>query len=330
MSIIVQRLRLEGVRSRIAKVRDRISIGIGRRLDKMTPQVEATQAGDRAGTRPAETPGLLTGYFAYINRSRLLTHEEEIELGKRAREGDREARKRLVKRNLKLVVGVAKRYRGKGLPFEDLIQEGNIGLIKAVEKFDPGLGYRFSTYAMWRIRQVIQRAVADKGRELRIPVHMWEKMRKTSKVYAWLCSELRREPAEEEVAEGLGWEVEQIRDAVEVMQEYMISLNQTVGQEGGHAELGDFLRDESAPEVSEAVVHNVELALLNEAIKGLSERARHVLVRRHGLDGLAEATLRELAEELNISKGRVRLLQRKAEKMLRTAKHGRFLRGGAA
>ena len=150
--------------------------------------------------RESETPELLAKYLAHIGRGELLTHQEEIDLSKGAKAGDRRARQRLIEKNLRLVVSVAKKYRGYGLPFEDLIQEGNIGLMKAVEKFDPDRGYRFSTYATWWIRQAVQRAVADKGRTIRVPVHMTEKIRKVSRTYNELSAELEREPTDEEVA----------------------------------------------------------------------------------------------------------------------------------
>src|ERR687898_3588686 len=162
----------------------------------------------RAPERPSETPDLIPGYFAHIDKGKLLTHAEEIDLSKRAKAGDKGARQRLIEKNLRLVVSVAKKYRGMGLPFEDLIQEGNIGLMKAVEKFDPDRGLRFSTYATWWVRQAGQRAVADKGRTIRIPVHMGEKVRKVSRAYRELSAELEREPNEYELAERLGWKVE--------------------------------------------------------------------------------------------------------------------------
>src|SRR5215216_1736465 len=166
----------------------------------------------RGPERPSETPDLIPGYFAHIDKGKLLTHAEEIDLSTRAKAGDTGARKRLIEKNLRLVVSVAKKYRGQGLPFEDLIQEGNIGLMKAVEKFDPDRGFRFSTYATWWVKQAVQRAVADKGRTIRMPVHRGDKLRKMARAYNELSSEMEHEPADEEVAGRLGWSVEDVRD----------------------------------------------------------------------------------------------------------------------
>jgi RNA polymerase primary sigma factor len=177
-----------------------------------------------------KTPELLTGYLERIGRESLLAREEELDLSRRARSGNAQARARLIEKNLKLVVSVAKRYCGMGVPFEDLIQEGNIGLIKAVEKFDPEKGWRFSTYATWWIRQVIARAVADKGRAIRLPVHTGEKARKAVRTRNELSAHLGRDPTDEEVAEKLGWTAQEVRAAIGLLAD-VVSLDQPVGSE---------------------------------------------------------------------------------------------------
>src|SRR3954452_21796266 len=190
-----------------------------------------------------EAPELLPDYFARIDKGKLLTHEEEIDLSKRAKTGDKTARQRLIEKNLRLVISVAKKYRGMGLPFEDLIQEGNIGLMKAVEKYDPDRGWRFSTYATWWVRQAVQRAVADKGRTIRVPVHMGEKIRKMARVYNELSAEHETEPTDEEVAERLGWTVEDVRDVKDAMPNAS-SLNRPLGSEEDGSELGELVEPE--------------------------------------------------------------------------------------
>jgi RNA polymerase primary sigma factor len=276
-----------------------------------------------------ETPELIASYLVKISRDRLLTHPEELELSRRAREGDKRARQRLIEKNLRLVVSVAKKYRGYGLPFEDLIQEGNIGLMKAVEKYDPDRGFRFSTYATWWIRQAVQRAVIDKGRVIRVPVHMAEKIRKIGRTFGELLSEHGREPTEEEVAEHLGWGVEEVRIAMSATPD-ATSLNKALGVEEGAAELMDIVEDVHTPETPDAVIQEMETSGLWVAVGRLPERARHVLVRRYGLDGRERATLADLANELGLSRERIRQIQSEAEQLLKTEENSRMLRWAVA
>ena len=272
------------------------------------PAVRRSQGG--------EAPPLLAGYLRRLGRGKLLTPEEELALGRRARSGEAQARARLIERNLRLVVSVAKRYRGMGLPFEDLIQEGNLGLMKAAERFDPEMGYRFSTYATWWIRQAIVRTFEDKGRAIRLPVHTGEKARKAARTRNELSAQLGRESTDEEVAERLGWTAREVPAAIELLAD-VASLERPVSSEDGAPGVGEFLEDERASEVPEAVIQEMENALLWKSLEEMSDRERRVLVRRYGLDGREPATLAEVGAELGVTRERVRQLQSSAEWRLR-------------
>ena len=283
---------------------------------------------DRFGGRgegATGTPELIRGYFDRIDKGDLLTRRQEAQLARRVRDGDGRARSRLVEKNLRLVISVAKRYRGMGLPFEDLIQEGNVGLMNAVGKFDPEKGYRFSTYATWWIRQAVQRAVADKGRTIRVPVHMGDKICKMARAYNELSARLAREPTDEEVAELLGWNPDEVRFVKGAMPDAS-SLNRPLSPDGSGGEVGELIEDRDAPDPAGETMRALAMTRFEEAVAALPERHRHVLLRRYGLDGGDATTLAALSAEFGVSRERVRQIQREAEEILREGRHGEFMR----
>lgn len=262
------------------------------------------------------TPELLTGYMKSIGeKGPLLSRAEEVDLAERCRDGENGACHILVERNLRLVVSIAKKYRGMGLAFEDLIQEGNIGLMRAVEKFDPERGYRFSTYATWWIRQAIGRAAAEKGRTIRVPTYMRDKIRKVRRAANELAAELGREPSEAELAEKTGTSPEEIREIQQTTPD-ATSLNRPITSADDSVELGHLVKDETVSDTLEATVEKMELAGLKSVLERLPERLRYVLIKRYGLDGRNPATLAQLSEELGITRERVRQVQIVAERTL--------------
>jgi len=254
-------------------------------------------------------------YLKEIGRVPLLTAEEEIELAKRIEQGDEEAKRRLAEANLRLVVSIAKRYVGRGMLFLDLIQEGNLGLIKAVEKFDYRKGYKFSTYATWWIRQAITRAIADQARTIRIPVHMVETINKLIRVSRQLLQEYGREPTPEEIAEKMGISVERVREIQKIAQE-PISLETPIGEEED-SHLGDFIEDEDALAPAEAASYMLLREQLEGVLDSLTPREEKVLRLRFGLDDGRSRTLEEVGKEFGVTRERIRQIEAKALRKLR-------------
>ncbi|AAM24949.1 DNA-directed RNA polymerase sigma subunits (sigma70/sigma32) [Caldanaerobacter subterraneus subsp. tengcongensis MB4] len=254
-------------------------------------------------------------YLKEIGKIPLLTPEEEIELAKRIEQGDEEAKKRLIEANLRLVVSIAKRYVGRGMLFLDLIQEGNLGLLKAVEKFDYRKGYKFSTYATWWIRQAITRAIADQARTIRIPVHMVETINKLIRVQRQLLQELGREPTPEELAKEMGMPEEKVREILKIAQE-PVSLETPIGEEED-SHLGDFIPDEDAPAPAEAAAYTMLKEQLMDVLDTLTPREEKVLRLRFGLDDGRARTLEEVGKEFNVTRERIRQIEAKALRKLR-------------
>lgn len=263
-------------------------------------------------------------YLKEIGKVSLLTADEEIELAKKMEEGDESAKKRLAEANLRLVVSIAKRYVGRGMLFLDLIQEGNLGLIKAVEKFDYRKGYKFSTYATWWIRQAITRAIADQARTIRIPVHMVETINKLIRVSRQLLQELGREPTPEEIAEEMDMSVERVREILKISQE-PVSLETPIGEEED-SHLGDFIQDDNVPVPADAAAFTLLKEQLIEVLGTLTEREQKVLRLRFGLDDGRARTLEEVGKEFNVTRERIRQIEAKALRKLRHPSRSRKLR----
>jgi RNA polymerase primary sigma factor len=301
---------------------------------------EASEApGEAATASPAvkdhETPAIqiahavATGdsirmYLAEIGRVRLLTHADEIRLAKGIARGDKRCKDKLVEANLRLVVSIAKKYRNRGVSFLDLIQEGNLGLIRAAEKFDHCKGFKFSTYATWWIRQAITRAIADKGRTIRIPVHMVEKVNKFHRTHRRMVQTLGREPTDEEIAHELKMPVEEILRLQEISQR-SISLETPVGDDDS-SELGDFLEDASSVTPTEAVSESLLKLHLREALDELPERERQIIELRFGMKDDRPRTLEEVGREFDITRERVRQIQMKTLNLLREQRRTQNLR----
>ena len=263
-------------------------------------------------------------YLKEIGKVPLLSAEREIELAQRMEEGDEEAKKELAEANLRLVVSIAKRYVGRGMLFLDLIQEGNLGLIKAVEKFDYHKGYKFSTYATWWIRQAITRAIADQARTIRIPVHMVETINKLIRVSRQLLQELGREPTPEEIAKELDMPVERVREILKISQE-PVSLETPIGEEED-SHLGDFIQDDNVPVPAVAAAQTLLKEQLDEVLDTLTEREQKVLRLRFGMNDGRARTLEEVGKEFDVTRERIRQIEAKALRKLRHPSRSRKLR----
>ena len=263
-------------------------------------------------------------YLKEIGKVPLLSADEEVELAKKMETGDLDARKRLAEANLRLVVSIAKRYVGRGMLFLDLIQEGNLGLIKAVEKFDYRKGYKFSTYATWWIRQAITRAIADQARTIRIPVHMVETINKLIRVQRQLLQELGREPYPEEIAKEMNLPVDRVREIQKISQE-PVSLETPIGEEED-SHLGDFIQDDNVPVPAEAAAFTLLKEQLSEVLGTLTDRERKVLELRFGLDDGRARTLEEVGKEFNVTRERIRQIEAKALRKLRHPSRSRKLK----
>ncbi|CEH29655.1 RNA polymerase subunit sigma [Aneurinibacillus migulanus] len=288
--------------------------------EEIMPQQDGEESEDFSFDDLSVPPGVKINdpvrmYLKEIGRVPLLSAEEEIKLAKRIEQGDEEAKRRLAEANLRLVVSIAKRYVGRGMLFLDLIQEGNMGLIKAVEKFDYQKGYKFSTYATWWIRQAITRAIADQARTIRIPVHMVETINKLIRVSRQLLQELGREPSPEEIAEKMDLTPEKVREIMKIAQE-PVSLETPIGEEDD-SHLGDFIEDQDALAPSDAAAYELLKEQLEDVLDTLTEREENVLRLRFGLDDGRTRTLEEVGKVFGVTRERIRQIEAKALRKLR-------------
>jgi RNA polymerase primary sigma factor len=294
-------------------------------VDDITPDIEELQEIESLNEDELIDPETLVDSFSVddpvrmylkeIGKVNLLSADEEIDLAMKMAEGDRDAKKRMAEANLRLVVSIAKRYVGRGMLFLDLIQEGNLGLIKAVEKFDYSKGYKFSTYATWWIRQAITRAIADQARTIRIPVHMVETINKVMRISRQLLQELGHDPTPEEIAEDMGMPVEKVREILKIAQE-PVSLETPIGEEED-SHLGDFIPDEDASEPAEAASFTLLKEQLSEVLGTLTPREEKVLRLRFGIEDGRTRTLEEVGKEFNVTRERIRQIEAKALRKLR-------------
>ena len=270
---------------------------------------------DYIGSGDTATSDSVRMYLKEIGRVELLSAEEEVELAKRIEQGDKEAKRRLAEANLRLVVSIARKYAGRGLMFLDLIQEGNMGLMKAVEKFDYRKGFKFSTYATWWIRQAISRAIADQARTIRIPVHMVETINKYIRISRQLHQEMGREPTPDEIAKEMGLTTEKVREIMKIAQE-PISLETPVGEENDSS-LGDFIEDHDVLAPADAASYEMLKEQISEVLDTLTEREESVLRLRFGLDDGRSRTLEEVGKVFGVTRERIRQIEAKALRKLR-------------